>query len=482
MLMLGRKQTSKYLYIVGDATGAETDPMSLEEALQHVKSGEITGATFVKRSDQEHWGTAADYPELGTKDTALSPMEAANGGNLRGDKVDPLAAEMEQAGFDRTIRNGASWFFWVGALSLINSIIVTFDGDWGFALGLELTYLIGFASKAWGASSTWIGMGVNIFLSLMMLGFGVAGWQRKLWPYAIGMALYAGDFILTFFTMQIISMVIHGLALYFLFTGLRAFLEAQDRPLLPVLLKASPFVAVFAAGGFFFIAQGVLHTIKDSGAEEDTAAVTDIPNVLLRNDAQFNGHSPLKGGVACLVELPNGTVVAMVSKDILESDVNPLLKREEIEAKLISWQLHAENGAALKVKGIHGGPEAAKGMIGAILLDIEPPADGKYPVTPLKPRQTALTTGEKTKVIGPNGEKSRRQIPATLSSSPMTAMYIFELPFEIPLSGFNGAPILDSENRLAAMVFMDDKMTGGIGLPVFPGTGVDILLRTAPKQ
>lgn len=480
--MLGRKQTSKYTYIVGDATGAETDPMSLEETLQHVKSGKITGATYVKRSDQEHWGTAADYPELGTKDTALSPMEEASGGNMRGDKVDPLAAEMELAGFERTIRSGASWFFWVGALSLINSIIVTFEGDWGFALGLELTYLIGFASQAWGASGPWIGMGVNIFLSLLMLGFGVAGWQRKFWPYVIGMALYAGDFILTFFTMQILSMVIHGLALFYFYKGLRAFLDAQERPIWPVLLKASPFVGIFAAAGFFFIAQGVLHVIKDSGDDEETVAVTDIPNVLLRNDAQFNGHSPLKGGVACLVELPDGTVVALVSKDILESEVHPPLKREEIEAKLISWQLHAENGVALKVKGIHGGSQAAKGMIGGILLDIEPPADGQYPVTPLKPRQTALATGEKIKVVGPHAEKSRRQIPATLSSSPMTGMYIFELPFQLPMLGLNGAPILDGENRLAAMVYMDDQATGGMGIPAFPGTSVDILLRTVPKQ
>jgi hypothetical protein len=45
----------KHTYIVGDSTGAETDPMTLEEMLPFVKNGQVTGATFVKRDDQEHW-------------------------------------------------------------------------------------------------------------------------------------------------------------------------------------------------------------------------------------------------------------------------------------------------------------------------------------------------------------------------------------------------------------------------------------------
>jgi hypothetical protein len=36
---------------------------------------------------------------------------------------------------------GANWFFWIAALSLVNSIISLYGGGWGFSIGLGFTQL-----------------------------------------------------------------------------------------------------------------------------------------------------------------------------------------------------------------------------------------------------------------------------------------------------------------------------------------------------
>jgi len=349
MPMLGRKQTSKYTYIVGDATGAETDPMSLEEALQHVKGGEITGATFVKRSDQEHWGTAADYPELGTKDTALSPMEKASGGTMQTEKVDPLAAEMELAAFAKPIRNGGNWFFWVAALTLINTIAVTMGSEWGFALGLQLTYFIGLTADIWGAYGKWIALTGNVLLVAAFIWFGIAGYSRQYVPYFIGVFLYAGDCILSLFSFHIFTIVLHFVALYYMGSGLKAFMDAGERKWLPALLKGAMVTAMVAGGGIALA--GVMV------AKQAFAGLDDVvePDVYVHN-AEFDGYSPLTNGFSMLVKLPSGKVVAVTDTLSLMSakkDGKSLVSRE-VAATFKKWiiELDYDRDTKLEVAGL----------------------------------------------------------------------------------------------------------------------------------
>ncbi|HEY1173715.1 MAG TPA: hypothetical protein VGH19_20285 [Verrucomicrobiae bacterium] len=223
--MAGRNH---HTYQIEGIPEVENASLTLAEMLALVKSGKLTGASYVKRSDQEHWGTAADYPELMTLDTALSPQEVTDGG-FQKEKLDPLTEEMEQAIIDRQLRGSSSWFFWIGALTMINLLISIFKGQWQFALGLETSTMISYSATSWGANGHWIGLATNILLILAMFGFGVAGWHRKFLPYAIGVAFYAMDFLFSLRSPQAISLLIHAWALYSLFKGLRILFETRTR-------------------------------------------------------------------------------------------------------------------------------------------------------------------------------------------------------------------------------------------------------------
>ena len=42
-------------------------------------------------------------------------------------------------GLDARVKLGANWFYWIAALSVVNSIIVMAQGDWSFIVGLGVS-------------------------------------------------------------------------------------------------------------------------------------------------------------------------------------------------------------------------------------------------------------------------------------------------------------------------------------------------------
>ena len=53
-----------------------------------------------------------------------------------------LAMMESKLRLERQLKSGANWFFWIAALSLINSLISVVGGDWNFILGLGVTQVI----------------------------------------------------------------------------------------------------------------------------------------------------------------------------------------------------------------------------------------------------------------------------------------------------------------------------------------------------
>ncbi|MGI8656220.1 MAG: hypothetical protein ACR2LC_13505 [Pyrinomonadaceae bacterium] len=46
------------------------------------------------------------------------------------------------AEYKRQALSGANWFFWIAALSMINSVVLLMNGQWNFLAGLGITQLI----------------------------------------------------------------------------------------------------------------------------------------------------------------------------------------------------------------------------------------------------------------------------------------------------------------------------------------------------
>jgi hypothetical protein len=125
-------------------------------------------------------------------------------------------------------RNGAGWFYWVAGLSAVNSIIALSGGNHGFALGLGVTLISDSAAVA-GANQG-LGWQVTAFAAAfdaIVLGMVVlCGWlsQKRILPiFALGMGLYFLDGRFFLLIMDVMSIAIHGFALWGMISGFNAY-------------------------------------------------------------------------------------------------------------------------------------------------------------------------------------------------------------------------------------------------------------------
>jgi hypothetical protein len=136
------------------------------------------------------------------------PMPAADAATLR------LTQQRDRA---------ASWFYWIGGLSLVNTVLLVLGSDYSFASGLGLaTYLAVVVYIVAGESMLWL----SIFLSVpLVAGLFLLGRKARsgaTWPFAFGAVAYALDLLLVLTLTDWIGVAIHVFALVGFVSGLRA--------------------------------------------------------------------------------------------------------------------------------------------------------------------------------------------------------------------------------------------------------------------
>lgn len=133
-------------------------------------------------------------------------------------------AEQERAELERQFAAGASWFYWIAGLSLVNSVITLFGGNWRFMFGLGITAIIEAIAKEIN-----LGTGVKVlafvFASIvagMFALFGYLSMRKMRWPFWVGMVIYAVDTLLLLLISDWISAAVHGYVLYRMFAAVGA--------------------------------------------------------------------------------------------------------------------------------------------------------------------------------------------------------------------------------------------------------------------
>ncbi len=117
---------------------------------------------------------------------------------------------------------GAGWFYWIAALSFINSIVVHSGGEWGFVIGLAITQLVDqlVAMEAQGATAlTWFALGFSAVVSgaLVLIGyFARRGHQAA---FILGILLYTADGLLFLLAADVLGIGFHIFALFFIVRG-----------------------------------------------------------------------------------------------------------------------------------------------------------------------------------------------------------------------------------------------------------------------
>ena len=125
---------------------------------------------------------------------------------------------------------GASWFFWIASLSVINSIIFRLGGNLNFIFGLGLTQVIdaidiSIVDNALYPNANTVHI-LSMVLILLIAGlfalFGLLAQKKIKWIYLVGMAFYLLDGLILLMFQDFISAAFHAYVLFGLWRGYKA--------------------------------------------------------------------------------------------------------------------------------------------------------------------------------------------------------------------------------------------------------------------
>lgn len=124
-------------------------------------------------------------------------------------------------------KSGANWFYWIAGLSLVNSLIFLFGGNWSFFAGLGITQVIDAVVDQVTRGGEFSAVKIIAFIiNLVIAGvFVLCGlWANKFqtWAFIFGIILYLLDGIFLLVIGAYLPAAFHVFALYMIFKGLSA--------------------------------------------------------------------------------------------------------------------------------------------------------------------------------------------------------------------------------------------------------------------
>jgi hypothetical protein len=141
----------------------------------------------------------------------------------------------ERLKLEKQLIKGANWFFWIAAVSGINTLNLIIGGNTSFVLGLGITRIIGgFAYGMAGGSGSNIPLIISFILDgLFILLFFILGHfskRRKNWAFIVGIAIYALDTLVFIWASEMVNIGFHIFALVMIFDGFKANKKLREMP------------------------------------------------------------------------------------------------------------------------------------------------------------------------------------------------------------------------------------------------------------
>ena len=141
------------------------------------------------------------------------------------DQDAPMAqpsADAYQRDLDHRIKSGASWFYWIGAFSVINSVLVYANAPVQFALGLAVTVMRDDTARQMGGPSMTKHIAIDVLLAAFIAAFGYFAGKRHGWAFIVGMILLGLDTALTGLLSMWLNLALHAWAMISIVLGYRA--------------------------------------------------------------------------------------------------------------------------------------------------------------------------------------------------------------------------------------------------------------------
>lgn len=138
----------------------------------------------------------------------------------------PTLSVEQIRGLEKSYRNAARWFFLIAGISLLNVLGLFFNFPSGLVAGLGANfYIYGFMETflpQLGVASSLIPaitFGINLVVVGIFTAIGWLAYRRHLWAYTLGMVLYGLDTLIYIRVWSWTAIILHVIALFFLFTG-----------------------------------------------------------------------------------------------------------------------------------------------------------------------------------------------------------------------------------------------------------------------
>ena len=212
--------------MVRGADAKEYGPVTLAQLKLWVQEGRISGGQELKRSDMGHWAAASNFSELQTAFPSATPAPAPGAPPAAAIPPETIAAV-------GTLKSGASWFYWIAGLSVINTIISFSGGGWRFIFGLGITHIFDQFGRNMGGSGPIAALMLDLGAAGVFVFCGVFAHKAQTWAFLLGMALFAGDALIFLVAQDWLGVAFHAFVLFCLFKGFTAcrhLNEAAPRP------------------------------------------------------------------------------------------------------------------------------------------------------------------------------------------------------------------------------------------------------------
>ena len=124
-------------------------------------------------------------------------------------------------------RAGAKWFYWIAALSIINSIVVITGGNFHFVVGLGITSVVDTFAKRVGSVGSMLDVIINGCVAGVFVLFGTFAVKAQKWAFLVGMTLYVLDGLLLLRLRDFLAVGFHAYALFAIYRGYIAAKQVQ---------------------------------------------------------------------------------------------------------------------------------------------------------------------------------------------------------------------------------------------------------------
>ena len=149
--------------------------------------------------------------------TQVEPLKSRTGNvSLDIDNNDAAGAFLAHT---HIMRRGASWFLWIGLLSVVNSILMFTDGGRFFVAGLGVNMVVDTLAKGMQSGGILLDAVVNGIVVLLFLLFWTQARKGAKWAFLVGMALYAADSLIFLAVQDWLAFGFHVFALWRILSG-----------------------------------------------------------------------------------------------------------------------------------------------------------------------------------------------------------------------------------------------------------------------